>query len=227
MLREGRLIAISPHFNDAVIGCAGLLAARSDSTVLTVFSGMPLGAGEMSDQDRRSGFANGRDAVLARRARSDRALSLLGARGAQMDLLDGRHLESREEGRLTGALAAALSALRPRVILLPLGLRDASHVRVSDAGLTIRALFQRVDWIAYEEVADSEPGAVQERLAVLLRQRILATPIGLAPGPDAGRARARAGAARASLLDGAGGAGAWDAYPERYWRLSWRRDRSV
>src|SRR6478752_3072849 len=51
MLREGRLIAVSPCLNDAVVSCAGLLAARPDSTVLTVYSGLPLApeAGSAAD----------------------------------------------------------------------------------------------------------------------------------------------------------------------------------
>lgn len=227
MVREGRLIAISPCFNDAVVGCASLLAARPDSTVLTVYSGLPLEAHAVSAADRSRGYQNGRDAVLDRRARSDRALALLGVRGVQMDLLHDEYLESGEEGRLTGALAAALSALRPRVILMPLGLCSAAHVRVSDACLTLRALFQRVEWIAYEEVAEAGPGGVQERLADLLGRRILASPLDAGSEVDVARARQRAVAARNSLAPetSAEEAGAAAARPERYWRLSWRRER--
>lgn len=227
MVREGRLIAISPCFNDAVVGCASLLAARPDSTVLTVYSGLPLEAGAVSAADRSRGYQNGRDAVLDRRARSDRALSLLGVRGVQMDLLHDEYLESGEEGRLTGALAAALSALRPRVILMPLGLGSAAHVRVSDACLTLRALFQRVEWIAYEEVAEAGPGGVQERLADLLGRRILASPLDAGSEVDVARARQRAMAARDSLASAARAeeADAAASRPERYWRLSWRRER--
>lgn len=227
MLRDGRLIAVSPCFNDAVVGCAGLLAARPDSTVLTVYSGMPLEASQLAEADRLAGFTTGREAVLARHAQSERALSLLGVRSTHMDLLHDQYLQSGEEGRLTGALASALSALRPRVILMPLGLSRAAHVRVSDACLTIRALFQRVEWIGYEEIAEAEPGAVQERLANLLRRRILASPLDVGPEVDVARARQRALAARGSLAhDGHDGEPVVSAVrPERYWRLSWRRDK--
>jgi len=231
MLREGRLVAVSPCFNDAVVGCAGLLAARPDSNVLTVYSGLPLEPESGSAADRDCGFKNGRQAVLDRRARNDRALLLLGVRGEQMDLLHDEYLESGGEGRLTGALAAALSALRPRVVLMPLGLRSAAHVRVSEACLTLRALFQRVEWVTYEEVAEAEPGAVQERLAELLGRRILASPLDVGAEVDVDRARQRALDARSSLaldplgaqLDTALRASA--SRPERYWRLSWRRDK--
>lgn len=228
MLEDGRLVAVSSYFNDAVVSCAGLLAARAGSAVLTVFSGMPLGAAQLSERDRRSGFKDAREALLARHAQSNHALSLLGVQGAQMDLLDEQYLESGEGGRLTGALAAALSALRPRIILIPLGLFRPGHIRVCDAGLTIRALFPHVVWIAYEEAADgTPPGAVQERLAFLLGRRITATPTGLAPEGDAGGARQRAIAARASLADpcGSGNTPGPGRHPERYWRLSWKRDK--
>lgn len=227
MLREGRLIAVSPCFNDAVVGCAGLLAARPDSTVLTVYSGTPIEPCELTDADPQAGFTTGRQAVLARHAQSERALSLLGVRSAHMDLLHDQYLENGEEGRLTGALASALSALRPRVILMPLGLSRAAHVRVSDACLTLRALFQRVEWIGYEEIAEAEPGAVQERLAHMLGRRILASPLDVAAEIDVARARQRAMAARRSLAleDLVGEPAASAARPERYWRLAWRRDR--
>ncbi|HAP26466.1 MAG TPA: hypothetical protein DCR74_12780 [Achromobacter sp.] len=208
-----------------------MLAARPDSTVLTVYSGLPLGADTVSAADRACGFKNGREAVLDRRARNDRALSLLGVRGVQMDLLHDEYLESGEEGRLTGALAAAVSALRPRVVLMPLGLRSAAHVRVSEACLTLRALFQRVEWVTYEEVAEAEPGAVQERLAGLLGRRILASPLDVGAQVDVDRARHRALAARHSLALNQPGAQpvteppASASRPERYWRLSWRRDK--
>jgi LmbE family N-acetylglucosaminyl deacetylase len=230
MHADGRLVAISPYFNDAVVSCGGLLAARPESTVLTVFSGMPLGAGQMTEQDRRSGFKDGRQAVLTRHAQSERALALLGVRGVQMDLLDEQYLDSGDGGRLTGALASALSTLRPRIILMPLGLFHSAHVRVCDAALTIRGLFQRVIWVAYEEASDrGRPGLVQERLATLLRRQIMATPIGIA-GNSAPGARKRAVAAHASLACAEGSGGQLPprdgAPPERYWRLSWQRDKS-
>jgi len=97
---------------------------------------------------------------------------------------------------------------------------------VSDACLTARALFLRVEWIAYEEVADAEPGAVQERLASLLRHRILASPFDAGAEGDATRAHQRALAARNSLAAEvlAGQVDALPSRPERYWRLSWRRE---
>lgn len=226
MLREGRLIAVSPCFNDAVGGCAGVLAARPDSTVLTVYSGLPLPAGFANGEDSADRLASDRQAVLARQASSERALSLLGVRGVQMDLVADPHPDSGMAGRLTGALASALSALRPRVILMPLGLCGAAQLQVSDACLTARALFSRVEWIAYEEVADAEPGAVQERLAGLLRRRILASPFDAGAEGDGTRGLQRALAARNSLAADvkAGQTGTLPSRPERYWRLSWRRE---
>ncbi|MNL59153.1 hypothetical protein D3C87_1828560 [compost metagenome] len=112
---------------------------------------------------------------------------------------------------------------------MPLGLFHSAHVRVCDAALTIRGLFQRVIWVAYEEASDrGRPGLVQERLAALLRRQIMATPIGIA-GNGAPGARQRAVAAHASLA-GAEGSGQFSPRdgtpPERYWRLSWQRDKS-
>lgn len=227
MLAEGRLVAISPYYNDAIASCAGLLAARPDSTVLTVYSGQPLSPRPANQTDCRCSLQDGRQALLARRELSAQALTLLGAQGVQMDLLDEPYLGSGDTGRLTGALAAALSTLRPRVIVVPLGLCHSAHVRVCDAALAIRALFWRVAWLAYEEASDrGRPGAVQERLAALLRRQISATPLALDEAGDT-RARQRAIAACASLAEApetAPGQIAGEASGERYWRLAWQRD---
>ncbi|MFD4836659.1 PIG-L family deacetylase [Achromobacter sp. NPDC058515] len=227
MLADGILVAISPYYNDAVVSCGGLLAARPGSTVLTVYSGLPLAVGQLSDWDRRCGFVDGRQAMLTRHAQSVQALALLGVQGEQMDLLDDQYLDNGDGGRLTGALAAALSTLRPRIILTPLGLFHAAHVRVCDAAITIRGLFRRVIWLAYEEASDrSRPGAVQERLATLLRRQITATPIAVADAADP-RVKQRAIAAFDSLAAGpcGGRSQPWDgAQAERYWRLGWQRD---
>jgi len=222
---SGSVVAISPHFDDAVFSCGNLLAARPGSTVLTVYSAVPGSATPAPEWDRRCGFERADQAVLARHEENRAAMAVLGARGLGLDLLDDQYGGPRAEaGRLTGALAAALNTLAPDVVLLPLGLFHRDHLRTSDAALTVWRLFRDVmdtAWLAYEEALyRCKPGLVQKRLAELREQRVLATPLS-GPAPVDPDRKTRAVAAYASQLQALGlvpGKGD-DAAPERYWRL--------
>lgn len=221
---SGRVVAISPHFDDAVFSCGNWLATRPGSTVLTVYSGVPHSGTPLPDWDRRCGFERADQAMLARHEENRAAMAVLGARGLGLGLLDSQYGEpGADTGRITGALAAALTTLRPDVVLAPLGLFHQDHLRASDAALVVWRLFREVldsTWLAYEEALyRRKPGLVQQRLAQLRGQRIRVTPLS---GPQyLGNRKTRAVAAYASQLEALGlapGQGD-DAAPERYWRL--------
>lgn len=227
MLEEGRLVTISPHYDDAVLSCGNLLAARPGSTVLTVFTGTPPDAASVTtDWDRRCGFPDARQAMDARSGENEAALRMLQLQGMDLGLLDSQYVEEGQDGRLTAALAAALSHLRPRVVLVPLGLFHSDHMRVSDAALRIRGLFRRCLWLAYEEVPyRDKPGLVQGRLAELLTRHVSATPAAIHPAPSPLKPRAvqaYRSQLRAMGLNGQAGRGDGASPPEeRYWRLAW------
>jgi len=220
----GKLVAISPHFDDAVLSCGDWLAARPGGTVLTVYSGVPPSGTPLPDWDRRCGFARADQAMLARHEENRAAMATLGARGLGLGLLDDQYGgPGADAGRLTGALAAALTTLRPDVVLVPLGLFHQDHLRASEAALVVWKLFREVldsTWLAYEEALyRRKPGLVQQRLAELRARRIRITP--LSGPPYRGSRKTRAVAAYASQLRALGlvpGRGD-DAAPERYWRL--------
>ena len=220
----GTVVVISPHFDDAVFSCGEWLAARPGSTVLTVYSGVPSSSTPLPDWDRRCGFNRADQAVLARHEENRAAMAVLGARGLGLGLLDDQYGHPpADAGRITGALAAALTTLRPEVVLAPLGLFHQDHLRASDAALMVWRLFRDVmnsTWLAYEEALyRGKPGLVQQRLAELRAQDIRVTPLA---GPQyRGDRKTRAVAAYASQLEALGlvpGQGD-DAAPERYWRL--------
>jgi LmbE family N-acetylglucosaminyl deacetylase len=75
----GQICVISPHFDDAVLSCANLIADVPDATVLTIFSGGPGRAGQISGWDRSCGFSTGDDVMGARAAEDLAALQQLGA----------------------------------------------------------------------------------------------------------------------------------------------------
>ncbi|MCD0504441.1 PIG-L family deacetylase, partial [Bordetella petrii] len=203
MQPAGKIVVISPHFEDAVFSCGAWLAARPGATVLTVYSGVPASGVPVSDWDRRCGFERADQAVLARQAENQAALALLGARGLGLGLLTDQYGASLgESGRLTGVLAAALTTLRPDIVLMPLGVFQRDSLRASEAALAVWQLFRASmdnTWLAYEEALyRARPGLVQHRLAELRAQDISATPLA---GPQyLGDRKVRAVAACASQL---------------------------
>jgi len=224
MIPTGRLVVISPHFDDAVFSCGDWLAACPGSTVLTVYSGVPPSAAPLPDWDRRCGFARADQAMMARHEENRAAMAVLGVRGLGLGLLDEQYGgPAAEAGRITGMLATALTTLQPAVVLAPLGLFHRDHLRVSDAALTVWRLFRDAmgnTWLVYEEALyRRKPGLVQQRLADLRAQHVQATP---EAGPRyRGDRKTRAVAAYASQLCALGMTPGQDddAAPERYWRL--------
>ncbi|SDE36381.1 PIG-L deacetylase family protein [Paraburkholderia lycopersici] len=85
-----RLIVVSPHLDDAVLGCAGLIARCPGSIVCTVFAGEPP-APMHTQRDEASGFADAQEAVRARKREDERALAMCGATPLWLDFLDGQY----------------------------------------------------------------------------------------------------------------------------------------
>jgi LmbE family N-acetylglucosaminyl deacetylase len=82
----GEVVVISPHLDDAVLSAYAVLTAGLPATVVTVFAGVPA-PGPASPWDRASGFADARDAALARRAEDVAALDALGVAHVHLDLV--------------------------------------------------------------------------------------------------------------------------------------------
>ncbi|RQN34014.1 PIG-L family deacetylase [Paraburkholderia tropica] len=74
---DGSLFVVSPHLDDAVFGCATLLAAQPGATVCTVFAGTPR-APQIQPWDEAAGFSDSSEAMRARtlgRTRDSPAIS--------------------------------------------------------------------------------------------------------------------------------------------------------
>lgn len=123
------LLAVSPHFDDAVLSVgATIAAARTQVVVCTVFAGLPQPPLSAPAREFHAECGLGDDAVAVRRAEDRAALALLGARAVHWDFLDaiyrrrgdgwlieqlGSHLDAATvfEPELTDEIAAALRAL--------------------------------------------------------------------------------------------------------------------
>src|SRR4029453_18976098 len=75
-----RIVVVSPHFDDAVMGTGYLLAGHPGTTVVTVFGGRPPAYPDPpSDWDALGGFRAGDDVVALRRDEDSAALGVLDA----------------------------------------------------------------------------------------------------------------------------------------------------
>jgi len=214
------MLVISPHLDDAVLSCGRLLAAHPGSTVLTVFAGAPPEARQLTEWDRRCGFAGAGEAIAARRREDEAALALLGATPHWLDFCDGQYHCTPNFDELITALEAAMLDLLPDVVLYPLGLDHPDHVLVHDAcAAALRALTGALAF-AYEDVPyRARRGQLQQRLSALASGGLCATPARLhADGADA--LKVQAVRAYASQLAGFDPHELEDAaLPERYWRI--------
>ncbi len=214
-----RLVIVSPHLDDAVLSCAGLLGARPGSVVATVYTGVPREPGMLTDWDRRCGFANAGQAMRARIEEDRRVMEQVQAARVALDFVDSQYLPCADADMpaLTERLLRLVAGLRPDGVLIPLGLLHHDHVRVSDASLLVREACGEPAWFAYEDVPYRNlPGLLQERLARLHARGVSVAPVDWRP--DLG-GKARLIAAYGSQVKGLGQRADQLGRDERYWRL--------
>jgi len=193
----GPLTVISPHLDDAVFSCGGLIAAAADPVVVTVLAGIPDAKLEVPEWDCAAGFDSVLHAVMHRRREDARGLVTLGARPEWLDFLDGQYGRPYTPDQLLGGLARTAALQRGGTVAVPMGLFHSDHVLVANACLRMHAMAQAMhavhsggdgqadaapvpplQWIFYEEAIHRRvPGVVQRRLQHWLQQGLLATPV--------------------------------------------------
>lgn len=142
---ERPVLVLSPHFDDAVLSCGAWLSERPGSIVATVCSGRPGPNVAPHQWDGTSGFPSGDAAATVRQAEDVAALAVLGARQHGLGFLDGEyrrmtgrcHEDSSIRGPFKDALAEMIcelvDALRPELVLCPMGLLHQDHIATSEA----------------------------------------------------------------------------------------------
>jgi LmbE family N-acetylglucosaminyl deacetylase len=108
-LFESSLLVLSPHFDDAALSCAALLARRRPVDVATVFAGTPTRPVQ-STWDRQAGFRDSTDAMRARRQEEETAFAGSGHRLRALDLLDVSYLAGRRDAADERALQTFVTA---------------------------------------------------------------------------------------------------------------------
>jgi LmbE family N-acetylglucosaminyl deacetylase len=215
------VIAVSPHLDDAVLGCGALLAARPGATVVTVFAGRPPASMPLPPWDRASGFHDGDDVFGARRREDRAALALLDATPVWLDFLDAQYGASPPLAVVAAALGRALPAQARATLCVPLGLFHSDHALTHAAALTLVARHRAWRWLAYEEPTYRQvPGALPARLAALRAAGF--DPVPCAGAPASPRKRRAIACYRSQLraLATPGRPGHAEALAaERYWEL--------
>lgn len=148
------LVIASPHLDDAVLSCGQLMAGRADTTVVTVFAGLPADEVELTDFDARSGFTSGDAAVRSRRTEDGNATRLLRSDSEHLQFVDDQY---RDELPDVDAIAEQLARIVEMVggheLLAPVGLLHPDHIATSEAALQLADVYDV--WL-YEEL----PGRV-------------------------------------------------------------------
>ncbi|WP_454710164.1 PIG-L deacetylase family protein [Cupriavidus nantongensis] len=190
---------ISPHLDDAVFSCGGLIAAARAARVVTVFAGVPPASMPAPDWDQAAGFASAEQAVLSRRREDNHALTMLGAHAVWLEFWDSQYGRRYTPQQLADALHTVLLTQTEGVVVAPLGLFHSDHALVHDAcRLLMLAAHARgpawsaasasasatappsVQWLYYEDaIYRRMPGLLQQRLVQCRDSGLRATPVNL------------------------------------------------
>jgi len=216
-------VVISPHCDDAALGCGELLAARPGSVVVTVFAGIPPRGTPLPPWDAASGFRSGGQAMRRRRAEDRAALACLAATPAWLPFLDAQYERPASTDDITEALAGAILGCRAAVAVLPLGLFHEDHHTVHAAALRLVRRLPGLSWWVYADALyRTIDGLVATRLASLRAGGWRPEPLPPASGHAATKRRAiQCYASQLRALAAARTDGVSDALTtEQYWRLT-------
>jgi LmbE family N-acetylglucosaminyl deacetylase len=172
-----RVVVLSPHFDDAVMGCGLLLTTHPGATVVTVLGGPPPAyPDEPGEWDALGGFRAGDDVVARRREEDRAALAELGATPVWLDYSEYTYL----------LVEQAIVHADPTAVLFPFGLGNPDHVTTHDAArIVYERNADRWTWLCYEDAGYKHiPGMLAWRISQLFRARIWPTPAIVRVSPD-------------------------------------------
>lgn len=225
MPKPPRLFVISPHLDDAVLGCAGLLIGRPGSIVCTVFSGDPV-TPVSTPWDAACGFSDSREAMRARHVEDDRALALCGAEPQRLDFLDAQYGATPSVNVIADALASRLEGCGDCLAVCPLGLWHSDHELVGAACRLLVRGGKLNSMVAYEDaIYRAKPGTLDDGLARLKREGLRVEAASMAADSPCKESETRtrkrhAVQAYASQLRAFESIPPDVMQPERYWRIT-------
>ncbi len=187
-----RIVVLSPHLDDAVLGCGRLMARHPGTTVVTVYAGAPVAYPDpMTHWDTISGFVAGDDVLACRREEDAKALEVLGAVPRWLGFVEHQYLDRPDwvgPAATVDTLVAVLRELEPTAVLIPFGLANPDHDATHRAALLAREQVREPAWFAYEDLGYKHiPGMLAWRVSRLFRSGLWPTPVAVDhdPTPDA------------------------------------------
>jgi LmbE family N-acetylglucosaminyl deacetylase len=225
-----RIAIVSPHLDDAVLGCANFMAAHPGVVVMTVFAGNPeeYPTDPMRKWDVQSGFSPGDDVMEVRRHEDAAALALLEATPSHLEFIEHSYNPADRPVApdvLVDVLAPALAALTPTLVIAPFGLANPDHdVTHRACMLAKERLGANVSWWCYEDSGYKHiPGMLAWRISSLFRRKLWPTPVCPTTHVNEDRKQAAIACYPTQLLaledDWAIGAKLAAPAPEQFWRL--------
>lgn len=194
-----RILVVSPHLDDAVLGAGELIASYPGTVVVTVFAGAPARyPDEPTAWDAAGGFGKGDDVVSVRRQEDEAALAVLGASPVWLEFVDHQYLRPDERPTsvdVAPALAAVIEEFGPTAVFLPFGLANPDHAVAHEAGLLVRSWLPSQpggpQWFCYQDAGYCNiPGIVAWRISRLFHSGLWPTPAVVPVRPDPTRKRA-------------------------------------
>jgi LmbE family N-acetylglucosaminyl deacetylase len=125
-----RILALSPHLDDAILSVGQTLAAYPQSTIMTIFAGSPP-QGTKSDYDLKCGFKDSNEAMASRRYEDTMACAQLLCRPIHLGFLDNQYKHQVGLDKISEKIMEHLRDNDYQMILAPVGLKHPDHIAVS------------------------------------------------------------------------------------------------
>jgi LmbE family N-acetylglucosaminyl deacetylase len=225
-----RIVVVSPHLDDAVLGCGQLMSVHPGVTVVTVFAGNPPAYPDpMRLWDVQSGFGPDDDVMEVRRGEDRAALAVLAAQPVHLDYVEHTYNPGDKPvspKKIAEGLAGTLRTLDPTLVLAPFGLANPDHDVVHRACMLVREDFDpATSWWCYEDHGYKHiPGLLAWRVSSLFRRRVWPTPVCPPVDHDGGRKAAAVACYPSQLLaledDWQISTKLAAPSPEQYWRVA-------
>jgi LmbE family N-acetylglucosaminyl deacetylase len=139
----GTVAIVSPHLDDAVLGCWAELARSSHAVVINICSGIPEAGRDVAYWDRVTGGTDSVDHMRLRLAEDQEAIDSAGAERVNLDFLDKHYRDGKplDPEELTDRIREALPA--DALVLATAGIGEhVDHLAVRDATLQLAGDFE-------------------------------------------------------------------------------------
>ena len=225
----GRLVVLSPHFDDAAMGAGYLIASYPGTTVITVMAGRPPAyPDEVSPWDALGGFKPGDDVVAVRREEDLKAMAILGATPHWLEFPDHQYIAPPDRPKpdeIAPDLESAILEHEPTAVFAPMGLANPDHDVTHQAAMLVRERHPELAWYLYEDHGYKHlPGLLAWRTAKLLKTDSWPTPAIVPHEEDEARKREAIWAYTTQIppleQDHALSARMDGRVPEQFWRLA-------